>query len=409
MDSKIFIDVKIPFEPGKKLGYAINRAMNTVDGWVLILDHDVFLSLNPLWYQICQAAIEAVGYDAGWITCSTNAIGCPLQKADFSIKQMEFLFNKKFDSSNMNDHFALAQEIYREHQGEVINITAEARRHKLSGLFVLTHRNVYDRVKHMFGIPDNKFLGWDNYYNDRVIELGHQIYLMKDLYVYHGYKRLWKNGVWGEKMNEGTRVREDEKEKDTRVRGDGKDKIQENDSTKLTLGQVKARMVVLNDNVETADAIMKEWHDIATEHDIKYVLACGTCLGFVRDGGYCDGDDDIDIVIHPEDMDRTIEIMKAHGFQLGRTGGSQHFMKNNVLFDVWTKPVFKEPYGKVLYKGLMYSVPANVTHYLAVLYGDWKIPYKISAKEAVCRNYREEVRGDGKIRKDTTIREYEKK
>jgi len=195
----MFIDVKIPFEPGKKLGYAVNRAMETVEGWVLILDHDVFLSLNPFWYQICLNAIAAVGHNAGWITCSTNAIGCPLQKADFSLKKMEFLFNKKFDSSNMNDHFSLAQEIYREHQGKVINITEEARRHKLSGLFILTHKNVYDRVKNKFGMPDSKFIGWDNYYNDRILELDYQIYLMKDLYVYHGYKRLWKNESWGEK------------------------------------------------------------------------------------------------------------------------------------------------------------------------------------------------------------------
>ena len=197
----MFIDVKIPWEPGKKLGYAINRSMDTVDGWVLILDHDVFLSLNPLWYKICQNAIEKVGNDAGWLTCSTNAIGCPLQKADFSHKQMEFLYSKRFDSSNMNDHFNIAQEIYRKHQGEVIDITESAKRHKLSGLFILTHKTVYDRVKSMFGFPDNKFLGWDNYYNDRLIDLGYRLYLMKDLYVYHGYKRLWKKEEWGKKEN----------------------------------------------------------------------------------------------------------------------------------------------------------------------------------------------------------------
>jgi len=56
----MFIDVRIPWEPGKKLGYAINRTMETVRGNVLILDHDVFLSLNPHWYQICENAIEVL-------------------------------------------------------------------------------------------------------------------------------------------------------------------------------------------------------------------------------------------------------------------------------------------------------------------------------------------------------------
>ena len=197
----MFIDVKIPWEPGKKLGYAINRAMETVEDWVLILDHDVFLSLNPYWYDICINAIEKVGDSAGWITCSTNAIGCPLQRANFSNAQMECLFSEKFDPANMLHHFNMAEAIYREHKGTIIDITEQSIRWKLSGLFILTRRSVYDHIKDTYGLPGDKFLGWDNYYSDRLHEAGYKIYLLKDLYVYHGYKRLWKNGAWGERVD----------------------------------------------------------------------------------------------------------------------------------------------------------------------------------------------------------------
>lgn len=193
----MFIDTRIPFEPGKRLGLAINRAMETVEDWCLILDHDVFISLNPFWYQICQNAINEVGEDAGWITCCTNQIGCPLQKADYSIEKGDYNYRKDYDSKDMNMHFALAEELYKNNKGKIKDITEIAKRWKLSGFFILTRREVYDEAKEIFGFKDDKFIGWDNYYSDRLIELGYKLYLMQDLYVFHGYKRLWKNEEWG--------------------------------------------------------------------------------------------------------------------------------------------------------------------------------------------------------------------
>ena len=185
MSCKSF-EVVIPWEPEKRLGYAINRAMAKIDDWVLILDHDVFIALNPHWYNICLNAINTVGNDAGWITCFTNAIGCPTQK----LKAIP-------SGSPMEEHFAFAEETYRLNKGMIANITETSRKWKLSGLFILTNRRAYDEVKEKCGFPDNKFIGWDNYYNDRLLELGYKLYLMQDLYVYHGYKRLHKNKEWG--------------------------------------------------------------------------------------------------------------------------------------------------------------------------------------------------------------------
>jgi hypothetical protein len=66
------IDVRIPFEPGGKLGEDYNRIMReTPHDWVLLLDHDVILSVNPIWYWICQQAIQ--NYCFGMATCYTNA------------------------------------------------------------------------------------------------------------------------------------------------------------------------------------------------------------------------------------------------------------------------------------------------------------------------------------------------
>ena len=54
-----------------------------------------------------------------------------------------------------------------------------------------------------------------------------------------------------------------------------------------------------------ADKILKEVKQIAESLGIKYYLVAGTCLGFVREGGYIETDDDIDIdVFDPEDRVR---------------------------------------------------------------------------------------------------------
>ena len=173
------IDVRIPWEPGKRLGFAINRAMDTVRDWVLILDHDVFLSLNPNWYEICQNAIEKVGHRAGWITCTTTNIGNPSQKAAFNIDPNDFPYMPNFGTTDIDMHFKLAQDIYRANKGKVVDITELSKKRKLSGFFILTHKTAYEKVKKNYGLPDDKFLGWDNYYADRLMNCGYKLYIMK--------------------------------------------------------------------------------------------------------------------------------------------------------------------------------------------------------------------------------------
>lgn len=172
----MFIDVRIPWEPGKRLGYACNRMFKTVEDWGLILDWDVTL-LNINWYDLCLNAIEQVGHNAGLISCVTNRIGCPLQKVG---KQYP-------DNDSISLHSIIAHECSMSNAGEIEDVTDSP--HKLSGMFFLTRRKVWDEVG---GVPDDKFLGMDNYYHDRVKEAGYRIYVMRNLYVFHNYRRQWK-------------------------------------------------------------------------------------------------------------------------------------------------------------------------------------------------------------------------
>jgi len=168
------IDVRIPWEPGRRLGYACNRMMKTVEDWAIILDWDV-LMLNAHWYDMCSHTIEKLGHSAGLISCMTNRIGCALQREHHN------------DTDDIGWHMNHARQIEIAYRGILDDVTYKP--NKLSGMFFMTHREAWDKVG---GVPGDKFIGMDNYYHDRIREAGYRIYIMRDLYVFHNYRRQWK-------------------------------------------------------------------------------------------------------------------------------------------------------------------------------------------------------------------------
>jgi len=169
------IEVRIPYLPDQQLGTAYNKAMEVAEDWVLFLDHDIYL-LNPHWYDICSAAIEKVGHEAGLISCYTNRIGCAYQLAG----------NKHTD--NIKDHTGIAQRMYRKNKGQLLDVTSHEK--SPSGFFILTHKKAWEEAG---GFP-LKFLGADTQYWAGVRAAGYKVYLLSDLYVYHGYQRNHMNG-----------------------------------------------------------------------------------------------------------------------------------------------------------------------------------------------------------------------
>lgn len=177
------IETIIPYSENRHLGHAIFDMVKNCDDWILILDHDVSL-ITPIWHDKCQRAIDKLGHDAGWITCLTNRIGCRFQKNSHISDKEE----------NMDMHFAEAKWLHQQFNGEIEEI--KETQFKFSGFFVLTHKKCFMEVFRKFGMPGKKFLGWDNWYFDRVRELGYTTHVMKDVYCYHSYRRLWKDDFW---------------------------------------------------------------------------------------------------------------------------------------------------------------------------------------------------------------------
>jgi len=133
--------------------------------------------------------------------------------------------------------------------------------------------------------------------------------------------------------------------------------------------------------IEVVDNILDEVFLIMKQLKIRTFLAFGTCLGFVRDRGYVQGDHDLDlgIICNWREMESLVKIFRANGFIVRRTIPKNrhiHFIKDKTLVDIYFFPENTEFYSKfdyVQYKNKEYPVPHPVEEYLSRCYSNWKV------------------------------------
>lgn len=56
--------------------------------------------------------------------------------------------------------------------------------------------------------------------------------------------------------------------------------------------------------------VMKELHKYCSKHGLRYVLGYGTLLGAVRHNGFIPWDNDMDVLMPREDMDKLVELVQ---------------------------------------------------------------------------------------------------
>jgi hypothetical protein len=184
-----YLPIIIPFKPDKDIGGAYNKGMEFIKDWGVFMDYDI-LTLNPYWYNICLNAVNQVGKTAGWITCYTNRIGCPLQVAPgVDCENHDFLYHREF-----------ARNLYRQNKGSITDITMDAAKRPLSALWMLTNKTAWE----LAGKFEPGFFTIDNKYCKALIERGLHIYRMDDMYVYHGYWRESLTAYFEDKPQDGS-------------------------------------------------------------------------------------------------------------------------------------------------------------------------------------------------------------
>lgn len=130
-------------------------------------------------------------------------------------------------------------------------------------------------------------------------------------------------------------------------------------------------------NPKSADKLLTEYWAIASDLRIQTFLYYGTCLGFVRDGGYIEGDNDIDIGILGGLPLLGPNLVKSGFIHIVTVEKNSHFLKYGILLDIYFSfscHKFLQSFDQVVYKGRSYKVPHPVDEYLKSLYGDWKTP-----------------------------------
>lgn len=172
-----YINVVIPYEPGLKLAYAYNRAMQLSSSeWVLLLDHDLFIC-NRWWYNMCLEAIAKAPANCGWITAVTNRIGNKNQKAA-SKRGLEIPVTE-----DLSEHCSFAKALYSEWGSQLLRC-----RGAMSGFFILTRKTAWEAAG---GFDENRkrLLGVDNVYSRDLARAGYTFYKLPGLYFYHMYRK----------------------------------------------------------------------------------------------------------------------------------------------------------------------------------------------------------------------------
>jgi len=126
---------------------------------------------------------------------------------------------------------------------------------------------------------------------------------------------------------------------------------------------------------DAADRLLNEYFNISERLKIDTFLLYGTCLGFVRDGGYIPGDNDIDVGVLDHFWPLADELVKNGFWPVVTVEKNSHFLKYGILLDIYFKfPSLKYlgSFDHVIYKTRSYNVPRPVDEYLKSLYGDWR-------------------------------------
>jgi hypothetical protein len=144
---------------------------------------------------------------------------------------------------------------------------------------------------------------------------------------------------------------------------------------------------------EMADKVLFRFADIVDDLGLDWCLFAGACLGFFRDGGYIEGDNDIDVAVKakPAQLKKMWARLQGRGFRLGRWCENVDGTKNRhvwghpdklwpeeggIMIDVFYTFTPEEEnvmvnYGQVWYKGRGFLVPYPVDRYLQDAYGEW--------------------------------------
>ena len=154
-----------------------------------------------------------------------------------------------------------------------------------------------------------------------------------------------------------------------------------------------------NINKEIRIRGLKKIITILNNNNIDYFVLYGSLLGLIREGELLENDDDIDILVHTDNIDHTLQLMKNHNMPIktsyankifiheskdyGKIEIYRYVVEGKELIDVWTKQAlntgvfpkdFILPTKTMKFYDLDIKVPQYPEKTLDHFYKDWKTP-----------------------------------
>jgi len=144
-------------------------------------------------------------------------------------------------------------------------------------------------------------------------------------------------------------------------------------------------------NLNSALLCIKDFTSVIVMANIPYCFIMGTALGLYRDGNFIPNDNDIDVFIKLDKINknRFIKSMTDKGFSFNLVPGAfpnhnYHFVKYHILLDIWFNlhknfiPSFSN-LDFVPFHQFAIPLPSNIESYLTSVFGNWKVPSNIKS------------------------------
>ena len=156
----------------KDVGRIYNKYMELLssdEDWACFLDHDAMFTTTDWFAQLEDIIAENPEY--GLLSAITNRTGNTEQKvADIDYDNHDICYHRRIGT--------MAQE----QNGTTVTDVSKTR--SISGVVMLVKKAVWRKV----GGFKSGFLGVDNDFHRRVVNVGEKVGIMKGVYVYHWYR-----------------------------------------------------------------------------------------------------------------------------------------------------------------------------------------------------------------------------
>ena len=170
---QVRVEVKIPYGINNDLAGAYNEAMESSKAeWVLLLDHDVFVSCNPKWYEICIEVVNTVPDRVGMITCVCNPRPRRKSKGSQYPDIIEY-------SHDIDAHIEVARKLHQKYGLYLQQVPT----YKVAGFFMLVRKEAWRQIKFEGVGRGSDMVDWT--FAGKLQRRGWQIWELPGLYVYH--------------------------------------------------------------------------------------------------------------------------------------------------------------------------------------------------------------------------------